>query len=498
MRELQELWESGETKPLDDLWRAWKAIKELPPDDLQSFFNMGGYHGEPFVGPDSSSTYWGGFCNHGNVLFPTWHRAYVLKLEEALQRFEPDVVMPYWDETSDESVQHGIPWPLTCEKIELDGVTIDNPLRSFVLPVEVIDNTVGQTNQYTKPVGYETVRYPLSGLVGTSEARAATAEHNADYPDYETNTGHLNRNVSDWLSGAYDPDSHGLGTVAQYRACIDAPNYTAFSNTTSGNAWNQHNPGYVVPLEEPHNHIHLAIGGFDVKGQGDFDRIDDANGDMGENNTAGLDPIFFFHHCFVDSVFWAWQVENGATDDFDIIPGFAGADTATSGQGYAAGQYQNEPLTMDTALTPFKHGRDDSGECYTSRDCINIETQLGYTYSPGSLGASTMAAAPSTGSSRKLVVSGINRALFKGSFVVTGYATVDGVERSLGRQAVLSRWNTEYCANCQTHIEVIATFPLSSLSESDVDRAEFRIEIDHRGAEESLPDEVAPRFEVRD
>ena len=47
---------------------------------------LGGYHGEPFRGAGwGSSPYWGGYCNHGNVLFPTWHRVYVLKLEEALQ-----------------------------------------------------------------------------------------------------------------------------------------------------------------------------------------------------------------------------------------------------------------------------------------------------------------------------------------------------------------------------------------------------------------------------
>nr|WP_230459496.1 tyrosinase family protein [Burkholderia ubonensis] len=27
----------------------------------------------------------GGYCDHGNVLLPTWHRVYPLKLEEALQ-----------------------------------------------------------------------------------------------------------------------------------------------------------------------------------------------------------------------------------------------------------------------------------------------------------------------------------------------------------------------------------------------------------------------------
>ena len=61
--------------------RAWKGIKELPAEDLQSFFVLGGYHGEPFRGKGSLDPhYWGGYCNHGNVLFPTWHRVYVLKI----------------------------------------------------------------------------------------------------------------------------------------------------------------------------------------------------------------------------------------------------------------------------------------------------------------------------------------------------------------------------------------------------------------------------------
>ena len=66
--------------------RAWKGIKELSPDDPNSFFMLGGYHGEPFRGAGwGSSAYWGGYCNHGNVLFPTWHRVYLLRLEEALR-----------------------------------------------------------------------------------------------------------------------------------------------------------------------------------------------------------------------------------------------------------------------------------------------------------------------------------------------------------------------------------------------------------------------------
>ncbi|TRX35540.1 hypothetical protein FNW52_10905 [Flavobacterium sp. ZT3R18] len=31
---------------------------------------------------------------------------------------------------------------------------------------------------------------------------------------------------------------------------------------------------------------------------------------------------------------------------------------------------------------------------------------------------------------------------------------------NIGTEAVLSRWNSKYCANCQTHIEVKAHFEL--------------------------------------
>ena len=48
IQELQDDYTKGNKKPLEDLMRAWKGIKELPPDNPQSFFILGGYHGEPF------------------------------------------------------------------------------------------------------------------------------------------------------------------------------------------------------------------------------------------------------------------------------------------------------------------------------------------------------------------------------------------------------------------------------------------------------------------
>jgi tyrosinase len=65
--------------------------------------------------------------------------------------------------------------------------------------------------------------------------------------------------------------------------------------------------------------IFLSIGGYEVKGPGNFDAIQGANGDMGENDAADFDSIFYFHHCFIDKMFWAWQQKHNSTKKLDII-----------------------------------------------------------------------------------------------------------------------------------------------------------------------------------
>jgi len=79
---LQNEYEAGINNQLEKVMTAWAYIKALPPTDPNSFFTIGGYHGEPFAGEGATNPqWWGGYCNHANVLFPTWHRAYLYKLE---------------------------------------------------------------------------------------------------------------------------------------------------------------------------------------------------------------------------------------------------------------------------------------------------------------------------------------------------------------------------------------------------------------------------------
>jgi tyrosinase len=480
LTDLQDEYESGNKKALEDLMRAWKGIKELPPSDERSFFVLGGYHGEPFRGAGwGNSTFWGGYCHHGNVLFPVWHRIYVYELEQALRSIPgcEEVSLPFWDECSEDSLANGIPWALTAETFELDGNTIPNPLRSYVFPINVVDHISGDNPNYSKGRRYETVRYPYAGLVGTAADRAATAKHNAQWT-YPEAVELLNKNIVAWLTQTVVINGRPVSTGVHkaFVACLDAPSYTVFSNTTSSTAWSDNAP-QAVPLESPHNRIHLAVGGFDAAGA-DFSPIPGANGDMGENDTAGLDPIFFFHHCFIDRVFWLWQQRHGATDDLPIVDQYPGTNSADS-QGATPGIPPNAWLSMDTPLEPFT--RTESGEKYVGRDAFNIETQLGYTYGPGSLEESSDAArlesASAPANEPKVHVTGINRGQIRGSFLIEAFAEVDGERKLIGSEAVLSRWHVEGCANCQTHLLAGASFPLHGLDAERLGEDALEVEV---------------------
>jgi tyrosinase len=473
--DIQADYDAGNTKELTDLMRAWKGIKELPPTDPHSFFRLGGFHGEPFRGPGAyANAWWGGYCQHGTVLFPTWHRVYLYKLEQALQSIPgcEAVMLPFWDECSLDSQNNGIPRALTDEKFELDGELIDNPLRSFVLPLAIVDQVSQDQDDpnspnYSKPEGYETVRYPLSGLVGTPADQQATQDHNAGFPNYAANVKTLDANIMAWLTLPVYSGGKTRGLVLdKFQDCLEAPNYTLFSNTTSQNAWNTANPSTpVTALENPHNFIHLAVGGFDVPTY-NASPISGANGDMGENDTAALDPIFYFHHCFIDYAFWCWQRRHVATKGFTIDAQDPGASYANNQP--PAGANPGDELSMETPLLPFLK---DNGAVFTSNDCVDIEHQLGYTYGPGSLddlvGSTGLQRFAASEPTRQVRVSRVDRSKISGSFVIAAYANINGSRRLIGADAVLSRWTLASCANCQTRLRAGSQFQVVSTMLND-------------------------------
>lgn len=263
------------TSELDNLIKAFAAIQKLKSDDPDSFFNIAGLHGEPFRGAGyGNPSWWGGYCNHGNVLFPTWHRAYLLRLEQALQKQVPGVALPYWDEIEDTTRPDVIPAIFLQRQYTFeDKTTIDNPLFSYKFQRSVFDRLAPIPDaNYTKPKDYQTVRYPFSGLVGTDKDKEKTRIHNEtlDKMGEEKTDQILNENVKMWLNLDHYENSDGdllaAGVKKKYEDCLNAPNYTVFSNTTSAQRWNDDRSDEtgevtVVSLEKPHNSIHLALGG---------------------------------------------------------------------------------------------------------------------------------------------------------------------------------------------------------------------------------------------
>ncbi|KAF4339671.1 tyrosinase [Fusarium beomiforme] len=490
------------TEERDDLVRAFAGIQKLDPSDPNSFFMIAGYHGEPFRGAGwGNPQWWGGYCNHGNVLFPTWHRAYLHRLEKALQSIVPGVAMAYWDETEEYSLRYGIPeFFLTPTYTCANGEEIKpNPLYSYKFQANITDNLspIPDAN-YTKPAGYETVRYPFSGLVGTEKSKKITEAHNTKLRDMGLDKANemLNENIVTWLNKKTF-DNHNCrpiqaGVRHQYAACLKAPNYTVFSNTTSAQQWNEDRKGekgYVplVALESPHNSIHLAVGGYQIRKQkADFNQYSGANGDMGENDTAAFDPIFFFHHCFVDLVFYEWQKRHDALESLEVIHGYPGTNSVDN-QGPTPGVAGGTWLTLDSALDPFKKPGSDN-EPMTSRDVFNPEN-LGYAYeydshAPNKLndGKPGLYVPQHEDPVPVIAVSGINRASIGGSFMINAFAeSKDGGEEYLvGTEAVLSRWHVAGCANCQNHLEVRSHIPLHGWSKEDVENVQFDVRLQTR------------------
>jgi hypothetical protein len=108
---------------LHDLRETLNALYQLPQADAHSFATIAGLHGSP------SPSY----CIHGAPGFFTWHRAYMLAYEKALQCMDSSVMLPFWDWSSGPSA--GVPAAGSQPTyVNRAGNTVDNPLYSGPLP----------------------------------------------------------------------------------------------------------------------------------------------------------------------------------------------------------------------------------------------------------------------------------------------------------------------------------------------------------------------------
>ncbi len=134
----------------------------------------------------------------------------------------------------------------------------------------------------------------------------------------------------------------------------------------------------------------------------------------------------------------------GAEYDSQINPPPAGADP--------------NAMSLTTPLEPFFK---EYGVPFTTADVINIRSQLGYAYGPGSLDSyvRTDTAQPMTlvaePGQKTVHVAGIDRSnpwLLPDRHL----GRSGGRKQLIGLEPVLSRWQVAGCANCQTKLRVSA------------------------------------------
>ncbi|KAH7890355.1 common central domain of tyrosinase-domain-containing protein [Phlebopus sp. FC_14] len=367
-----------------------------------SYMEMAGIHGKPyeeyagdrktvsdrasdFNANDKKDTLpvpsrFGGYCNHGSVSFTTWHRPYVMLVEQAVGDFavefakqieqvnpgEKGLWIPaanqlrfpyvvafggdiiwrqtgssdrYWDWADPKVANDGLPPVLYEDTLDIrvaggKTATVANPFSFYTyqggVPSDFTDETDSQTGQTAYFAEWtRTYRHPASSPTPPgSDITALQTALKAQADDIRTKIGLLFT-----FPDGEDPSimqGTSLDIINESRRQMD------YSNRGS--------------LEAVHGVIHGVIGG---------------NGHMSNPDYAAFDPIFFFHHSNVDRLLALWE---WCYKDYWMGDGYVhnGASYPWTQQRGTYAQVYNEqilPTGARGALYPF---RNEDGTYWTS------------------------------------------------------------------------------------------------------------------------------------
>ncbi|KIK51515.1 hypothetical protein GYMLUDRAFT_50527 [Collybiopsis luxurians FD-317 M1] len=362
------------------------------------FVSLGGIHGLPYQGwsgdpkgaPGPISKDWGGYCNHASVLFPTWHRPYLLALEQSIGEAAaviakklteglPDSVKkewdtaaqqlrwPFWDWTNPSTGKEGLPDLLKPQAITLrlpNGgvVTLSrNPLASYQFEnprpdgFQNMENNgedqwspfqVGQTAYFKDWTS--TYRWPTNSVNPTEQYAKIdelltdnTPTNRYSWQSLRSNVAHLfifplaaGKDESPFI---WDEFSNTTFQSKETKIARGMPDYKAGS------------------VEHPHNSVHLLLGGL---------------AHMSNNDYAGFDPIFYLHHANVDRIFAFWEyvypnywMGQGYYDKFGKLIKFVQPDGTWS-------EVPDATIDESSVLEPFRH---DSNVYWTSSDTHGLQ-----------------------------------------------------------------------------------------------------------------------------
>ena len=160
--------------------------------------------------------------------------------------------------------------------IKIDGQDHVNLFLYFQIPEPIGSSSNSSVHEpYIKPANHTTVTYPFSGICKPDPAKKNTNAHKAATKKFKEQPEKLlETNIKTWLT--QDIVKNGdikLNNVQwQFSECLSATEYNRFSNASSSNL----DKNIFEFLEQPHNDIHLAVGGF-------------TNPELNEDSSVGVD-----------------------------------------------------------------------------------------------------------------------------------------------------------------------------------------------------------------
>ncbi|KAG6337216.1 hypothetical protein ID866_1888 [Astraeus odoratus] len=320
----------------------------------------------------------GGYCNHSSVTFTTWHRPYMLLIEQAIgnvaDRIAADIEktnpaekgkwvpeakkfrFPYWDWADPGVQKEGFPSVFYSDTLDIlvpggKTASVSNPFSYYTYQGGIPSDFTNEVNAQSGELGYFSVwprsyRHPPSTPAGGSDIAAVQR-----FVDFTFNV------LDYWLivfqssfSSQMATLSSRIGLLFTFPSGMDpAIAYDQFSNALNESRRLEDFQN-VGSLEAIHGLIHGITGG---------------NGHMSQPDYAAFDPFFFFHHSSVDRLLalWEWCYKDYWMGDGYTYDGQSYPWTQERG---TFGQVYNEqllPSGANGALYPF---RLENGEYWTS------------------------------------------------------------------------------------------------------------------------------------
>ncbi|KAF8471757.1 hypothetical protein BDZ91DRAFT_760403 [Kalaharituber pfeilii] len=321
---------------------ALESLMATPEDLDLSWWGIAGIHGAPYeawqmdpnVGPAGPYNTWLGYCTHGSPIFSTWHRPYVLLLEQSLQRRALEIAEQFTGPSHDT-------YAAAAEQLRLPYWDWSDPVTQSDLPHVTKPGTGGVPVQTT-------INNPLFQY---------NFKNSADVAASFTNETNVKLGIWMWTTRSPLPDGTAQNSISSASMADGftsrrAATYDAFSFSDI-NGFNE----FSTSIENIHNSVHVAVGGTNPVGH------------MSTVEAAAFDPIFWLHHCNVDRLIAMYQAiypsnvlqpAPGIATFARIVPGIDGPQD-----------------DLNTGLYPFKH---PNGKFWNSDDIKSASSIWKFNY----------------------------------------------------------------------------------------------------------------------